>query len=129
MFSSPASIRSKVDLPHPEGPTSTTNCPSSIGIDTPCRTSKPPNDFRTSRICTDDIHFLLNTHKPPRQFPRPSCYLAGGLSRLFRRCRCIKVVGVPSPRQRCERDGDMQTSPANTNIKHKKKACAPREKR
>src|SRR6478752_6218018 len=55
MFSRPASIRSKVDLPQPEGPTSTTNSPSSIGIDTPCNTSKLPNDFRTSRICTDDI--------------------------------------------------------------------------
>src|SRR6266704_2832487 len=59
MFSSPASMRSKVDLPQPEGPTSTTNSPSSIGIETPCSTSKPPNDFRTSRICTDDIHSLL----------------------------------------------------------------------
>src|SRR5690349_2103981 len=55
MFSRPASIRSRVDLPQPEGPTSTTNSPSSIGIDTPCKTSKLPNDFRTSRICTDDI--------------------------------------------------------------------------
>src|SRR5438309_9810480 len=55
MFSRPASIRNKVDLPQPEGPTSTTNSPSSIGIDTPCKTSKLPNDFRTSRICTDDI--------------------------------------------------------------------------
>src|SRR5476649_1597715 len=58
MFSSPASIRSRVDLPQPDGPTRTTNAPSSIGIDTPCRTSKPPNDFRTSRISTDDIHTL-----------------------------------------------------------------------
>src|SRR3954470_6807814 len=55
MFSRPASIRNKVDLPQPEGPTSTTNSPSSIGIDTPCKTSKLPNDLRTSRICTDDI--------------------------------------------------------------------------
>src|SRR3954454_822351 len=62
IFSRPASIRNKVDLPHPEGPTSTTNAPSSIGIDTPCRTSKPPNDFRTSRICTDDI--LILPHYP-----------------------------------------------------------------
>src|SRR6267142_2547326 len=65
MFSSPASIRSKVDLPQPEGPTRTTNSPSSIGIETPCKTSKLPNDFRTSRICTDDIgllspHFLFS---------------------------------------------------------------------
>ena len=50
-------MRSSVDLPQPEGPTSTTNSPSSIGIDTPCRTSKLPNDFRTSRIWTDDIQF------------------------------------------------------------------------
>src|ERR1700727_571036 len=64
MFSSPASIRSKVDWPQPEGPTRTTKAPSSIGIDTPCRTSKPPNDLRTSRICTDDIHILPNTRKP-----------------------------------------------------------------
>src|SRR6201999_2907363 len=57
MFSSPASILSKVDLPQPEGPTRTTNSPSSIGMVTPCRTSKLPNDLRTSRIWTDDIHF------------------------------------------------------------------------
>src|SRR5437667_11455764 len=63
MFSRPASIRSRVDLPQPEGPTSTTNSPSSIGTVTPCRTSKAPNDFRTSRIWTDDIHF------PPQNFP------------------------------------------------------------
>src|SRR6202012_4343469 len=55
MFSSPASIRSRVDLPQPDGPTSTTKAPSWIGMDTPCKTSKPPNDLRTSRICTDDI--------------------------------------------------------------------------
>src|SRR5215208_8497905 len=70
MFSRPASIRSKVDLPQPEGPTSTTNAPSSIGIDTPCRTSKPPNDFRTSRICTDDILTLPNYLSLGSQLPR-----------------------------------------------------------
>src|SRR5260370_42179366 len=91
MFSSPASIRNKVDLPQPEGPTRATNCPSSIGIDTPCRTSKPPNDFRTSRICTDDIHFLLNTNKLPRQFPRSSPCLAGVLADF-----CGDVVGSKS---------------------------------
>src|ERR1700757_537279 len=55
MFSRPASMRSNVDLPQPEGPTRTTNSPSSIGTVTPCRTSKLPNDLRTSRIWTDDI--------------------------------------------------------------------------
>src|SRR6266849_233752 len=63
LFSRPASFRNRVDLPQPEGPTRTTNSPSSIGIDTPCKTSKLPNDFRTSRIWTDDIHF------PPSIFP------------------------------------------------------------
>jgi len=55
MFSSPASMRSSVDLPQPDGPTRTTKAPSSIGTVTPCRTSNPPNDFRTSLICTDAI--------------------------------------------------------------------------
>src|SRR5882757_7473262 len=83
MFSSPASIRSKVDLPQPEGPTSTTKAPSSIGIETPCRTSKPPNDFRTSRICTDDIHFLQITRELPRLTPRSLSYLTGSLPDFF----------------------------------------------
>src|SRR5579871_4524401 len=73
MFSSPASMRKRVDLPHPEGPTRTTNSPSSIGIVTPCRTSKPPNDFLTSRICTEDIKSLPDFLNPPRtQVPQAS---------------------------------------------------------
>jgi hypothetical protein len=36
--SRPAIMRSSVDLPHPEGPTSTTNSPSSISTLTPCIT-------------------------------------------------------------------------------------------
>src|ERR1700716_1026652 len=83
IFSSPASIRSRVDLPQPEGPTRTTNAPSSIGIDTPCRTSKPPNDFRTSRICTDDIHPLPNSREPKAVNPAIVCYLTGVLSDFF----------------------------------------------
>src|SRR6476661_8889094 len=47
MFSNPASIRSRVDLPQPEGPTRTTNSPSSIGIDTPCKTPPPSRTLRT----------------------------------------------------------------------------------
>src|SRR3954468_2567376 len=62
MFSRPASMRSRVDLPQPEGPTSTTNSPSSIGMVTPCSTSKLPNDLRTSRIWTDDIQFPPLSH-------------------------------------------------------------------
>src|SRR5215472_12114350 len=69
MFSRPASMRSRVDLPQPEGPTSTTNSPSSIGIVTPCRTSKLPNDFRTSRIWTDDINSLpANSEDIPQPY-------------------------------------------------------------
>src|ERR1700731_325563 len=92
MFSSPASIRSKVDLPQPEGPTRTPKAPSSIGIDTPCKTSKPPNDFRTSRICTDDIHFPPN-HVSPAIDTAVIPLFDRGLTRLFRGCRWIKVVG------------------------------------
>src|SRR5271170_2737064 len=81
MFSSPASIRSRVDLPQPEGPTSTTNAPSSIGTLTPCRTSNPPNDFRTSRICTDAIHTLPKpeTHGAMGLAPQPIFSLEGVL--------------------------------------------------
>src|SRR6202047_5364588 len=77
MFSRPASIRNRVDLPQPEGPTRTTKAPSSIGIDTPCRTSKPPNDFRTSRICTDDINTLPKFAHSSRRMPPSSFYLTG----------------------------------------------------
>src|SRR5690349_7548789 len=74
MYSRPASIRNSVDLPQPEGPTSTTNSPSSIGIDTPCKTSKLPNDFRTSRICTDDILTPLNfCFVAPHPMTTPCC--------------------------------------------------------
>src|SRR4030081_289993 len=82
MFSSPASIRNKVDLPQPEGPTRTTKAPSSIGIDTPCRTSKAPNDFRTSRICTDDIH-ALPIHMRPGDKCRHPHPVDRGHIRLF----------------------------------------------
>src|SRR5205085_6929603 len=71
MFSRPASMRSKVDLPQPEGPTSTTNSPSSIGIDTPCSTSKLPNDLRTSRIWTDDIQSLPSIARRYLRSPSP----------------------------------------------------------
>src|SRR5258708_5501466 len=38
MSSRPASMRSSVDLPQPEGPTSTTNSPSAISSEMPCAT-------------------------------------------------------------------------------------------
>ena len=56
MFSRPATMRSKVDLPQPDGPTSTTNSPSRIEISTPWMTGVEPKALRTSRIATDAIH-------------------------------------------------------------------------
>src|SRR5436190_23424865 len=47
--SRPATMRSSVDLPQPEGPTITTNSPSFTSIDTPWMTCKPPYLFFTSR--------------------------------------------------------------------------------
>src|SRR5215468_2852776 len=52
MFSNPAIIRNRVDLPQPDGPTRMTNSPSSISTLTPCRTSVEPNDLRTLRMET-----------------------------------------------------------------------------
>src|SRR5437016_1986349 len=60
MFSRPAIIRSSVDLPHPDGPTSTTNSPSPMRMLTPWITSRAPNAFLTSRIATDAI----SRHRP-----------------------------------------------------------------
>src|SRR5690349_3510852 len=91
MFSSPASMRSRVDLPQPEGPTKTTNSPSSIGIDTPCRTSKAPNDFRTSRICTDDIQSPPTRQNLPRDHATVLLFLARVLPDF-----CGDVVGSKS---------------------------------
>src|SRR5579871_250224 len=48
MGSSPAMQRSRVDLPHPDGPTSTRNSPSSTDRFTLRMTSTSPKDFDTS---------------------------------------------------------------------------------
>src|SRR5271168_5123817 len=51
-------MRSKVDFPHPDGPTRITNAPSGIWIETSCRTGVAPNDFFTFSIDKDAIsHF------------------------------------------------------------------------
>src|SRR5205809_3988033 len=49
MFSSPASMRSSVDLPQPDGPTSTTNSPSSIGIVTRSEERRVGKECRSRR--------------------------------------------------------------------------------
>src|ERR1700753_2278681 len=55
-LSRPAIMRRSVDLPQPEGPTSTTNSPSAISIETPRTTSTGPKDLRSSRISMDAIN-------------------------------------------------------------------------
>src|SRR6185295_15742855 len=52
IFSRPAIMRSSVDLPQPDGPTSTQNSPSAIETSTPCTTSVEPNDLRTALRAT-----------------------------------------------------------------------------
>src|SRR5256885_1202068 len=53
MSSSPAIIRSKVDLPEPDGPTKTTNSPASIVRSTPVTTfMSSPNDLSIPRKVT-----------------------------------------------------------------------------
>src|SRR5215208_4066729 len=50
--SSPAIIRSKVDFPQPDGPSSTTNERSSMVTSTPCNTSMLPKRLTTDRTST-----------------------------------------------------------------------------
>src|SRR5215475_10147012 len=57
MSSRPAIMRSSVDLPQPDGPTSTQNSPSAIAMSTPWTTSVLPNDFLTRDRVTDAIPF------------------------------------------------------------------------
>src|SRR5688572_28007779 len=57
MFSSPAIMRSSVDLPQPEGPTSTQNSPSSMVMSTPCTTRVEPNDLCTPLSATAAMLF------------------------------------------------------------------------
>ncbi len=50
--SRPAIIRSRVDLPQPDGPTSTVNEPSAMSMSTPCRIAVSPKFFLTDWIVT-----------------------------------------------------------------------------
>src|SRR5260370_1416318 len=53
--SSPAIMRNSVDLPQPDGPTSTTNSSSPMSMSMPWITSTGPKDFLTPRISTPAI--------------------------------------------------------------------------
>src|ERR1700712_85224 len=57
--SSPAIMRSRVDLPHPEGPTNTTHSPSRMSRSTSCRTASAPNRLPTPRSRTFAMLLLL----------------------------------------------------------------------
>jgi hypothetical protein len=50
--SRPAIMRSSVDLPQPDGPTSTVKEPSVMSMSTPCRTAVSPKLFLTPWIVT-----------------------------------------------------------------------------
>src|SRR5690348_12086745 len=53
--SRPAIVLSSVDLPQPEGPTSTRNPPFSSEMSMPCRISRAPYRFRKELISSMDI--------------------------------------------------------------------------
>src|SRR5262245_12774413 len=55
--SSPAIMRSSVDLPQPEGPTSTQNSPSSMPRSMPCTTLVEPKDLCTPFSATSAMLF------------------------------------------------------------------------
>jgi hypothetical protein len=55
--SRPATMRSSVDLPQPEGPTITTNSPSLMSMEMPWITFTGPKDLCTLRIDTAAITF------------------------------------------------------------------------
>src|SRR4051794_38426688 len=62
--SSPASIRSAVVLPEPDGPTSTMNSPSAISSDSERTASTAPKRFQTSANVTRAISGPLALHRP-----------------------------------------------------------------
>src|SRR5258708_14672123 len=56
--SRPATMRSSVLLPQPEGPTRTQNSPSAIDTSTPCTASVEPNVLRTALRETAAIYLV-----------------------------------------------------------------------
>src|SRR5512143_827113 len=61
--SRPASIRSSVDLPQPDGPTSTTNSPSAMSNEMPWITFVEPKAFSTLRNDTEAIASPSGLHR------------------------------------------------------------------
>ena len=67
-FSRPAIIRSRVDFPHPDGPTKTQNSPSATSRLTPWMTGTSPKDFFTSLR----VRPAMGVPKSTRRSSRPS---------------------------------------------------------
>src|ERR1019366_9145298 len=80
--SSPATMRSSVDLPQPEGPTMTTNSPSAMSADTPLMISKSPKLFLTLRSSSFAMldYFSVSTSPLTNQRCITSTTSAGGAS-------------------------------------------------
>ncbi len=64
MVSSPAIMRSRVDFPQPDGPTKTTNSPSSMSRLISFDTTTSPQAFVTFLSCTLAMPFSLPSLQP-----------------------------------------------------------------
>src|SRR6266480_4737667 len=84
--SRPAIMRSNVDLPQPDGPTSTQNSPFAMSMSTPRITCVDPNHFSTAAIVTAAIQFPWQDRERRRR---------GGRIRSWRtRPNCDGIVGT-----------------------------------
>src|SRR6202007_2593870 len=86
MCSRPASMRSSVDLPQPEGPTSTTNSPSAMSKLMPWMILNLPKDFSMPRKETVAMRWVLE---------RSALHGAGGEARHH-----VALEGVIDRRRR-----------------------------
>src|SRR3989442_13452532 len=75
--SRPAIMRSKVDLPHPDGPTSAQRSPSAISTSTPRITWVVPKCLWTVRIATPAKAPPLSLRRPPRALDHDVVRAAG----------------------------------------------------
>ena len=65
-------MRSSVDLPQPEGPTSTVNEPSAMSMSTPCRTAVSPKLFLTDWIVTLAMGWVAARAAPAKYGDAPA---------------------------------------------------------
>ena len=105
-------MRSSVDLPQPEGPTSTTNSLSAMSTLTPCSTSTEPNALRTLRMSTVAIpgphlrrartqseRCVVGAASRVEQFPAPASIIPDrrNIKDKHRVCGKRAAVGTCSP--------------------------------